>query len=159
MTDAAVSPGTPTRNPPKWLNAFMVWLLKTPGLQNIVGKGVALITVTGRKSGQKYVIPVSYARSGSEVMMLTRAARVWWRNLRGGASVEIRLAGKNHQGTANARPGTSGDVDAVAEFLAKRPYDAKAYGVALGPDRRPDIADVAALVSQVVVIRIDLAVD
>lgn len=156
MKDAAVSTSTPTHNPPKWLNVFMVWFLKTPGLQRAIGKGVALLTITGRKSGKEYVIPVSYARFDGGVMMLTRAARTWWRNLRGGAPVQLRLAGEKYVGTAVAHVGGAEDIEAVTEFLAKRPYDAKAYGVALGPDRRPEPADVSALVGQVVVILVEL---
>jgi hypothetical protein len=47
-------------------------------------------------------------------------------------------------------------VPYVTDYLAARPYDAKAYGVTRGQDGRPDPEDVAALVSQVVVVTIDL---
>ena len=51
MTDPNVS--TPSGNVPAWLNAMMRLLLKTPGLQNLLGKQIALLTFTGRRTGDR----------------------------------------------------------------------------------------------------------
>lgn len=42
----------PTWTPPRWVNAVMKVMLRTPGLQRLMGSTIALITVTGRRTGR-----------------------------------------------------------------------------------------------------------
>src|SRR3954454_18607682 len=70
-------------------------LLRSP-LHPLVSGRLALITVTGRKSGRSYTIPVAYERSGEVVTIGVGwpERKHWWRNLRGdGAPVTLRLRG------------------------------------------------------------------
>ena len=48
----------------------------------------------GRKTGRQYSTPVSYIREG-QVVFVTTGDR-WWRNLRGGAPVRMRISGRWH---------------------------------------------------------------
>ena len=66
---------------------------------------VALITVTGRRSGRSYTIPVGYRREDGRVVVVVGwpERKRWWRNLRRGAPVAIRVAGEDHNGWAVAR--------------------------------------------------------
>ena len=70
----------PQDKPPQWANSMMKWALTTPGLQGMVGQGVALLTFTGRKTGKTYTIPVSYQRDGDIVSVITKRQRKWWHN-------------------------------------------------------------------------------
>lgn len=70
----------PRWTPPRWMNAAMKLFLRTPGLQSWLGRSVALITWTGRRSGRHYTTPVSYHRSDGEVTLLSKRFRNWWRN-------------------------------------------------------------------------------
>ncbi len=63
------NPDRPTP-PPAWLNKMMMWMLRSP-FHGIVSKNIMLITVTGRKSGKKYTLPVSYVRDGDLVLCST----------------------------------------------------------------------------------------
>lgn len=114
---------------PAALNAMMKLFLKTPLLQNGLGKRLALLSFTGRRSGRRYTIPMSYARDGDTVFMMTQKDRSWWRNFADQPEVELRLAGRVVTGTAEAHIGTEDDVTEVVEHLSTRPVDAKAYGV------------------------------
>ncbi len=58
-----------------WANSFMEWVLRTPVLQSWVGKELALLTFTGRRTGKTYTTPVSYQRDGDTVTMVTKRAR------------------------------------------------------------------------------------
>ncbi len=159
MTEASSSEAAikvPDHGPPEWLNACMVGFLKTPGLQRVIGKSVALLGFDGRKTGRRYVIPVSYAREGDRVTVLTKSSRAWWRNLTGGVPVEVRLAGETHSGVADARVGCPDDELAIAAFLSRRPMDAKAYGVRLDSDLAADLSDVRSLVHHLVVVDVSL---
>jgi hypothetical protein len=81
------------------VNPLMRWLLRSP-LHRLFSESYVLITVTGRKTGREYVAPVSYAQDGSTLWLLTTASYLWWRNLRGGADVRLRLRGKDVRGWA-----------------------------------------------------------
>ncbi len=146
----------PTRTPPKWLNSMMTLMLKTPGLQRWIGKGVALLTYTGRRSGKRYTIPVSYARSGNQVTALTKKTRSWWRNFADEPAVELRLAGKRFPAIATASVGDPETLPVLVEFLEQRPHDAKAYGTPLRDGKLAD-EDARALLSQVVLLRFELS--
>ena len=97
------------------LNPVVRALLRSP-LHRVLSGRLALITVTGRRSGRRFTIPVGYRREDGHVRIavgLPQRKR-WWRNLRGGAAVTVRLAGTEHGGWAEAhgdeRSGVTVDV-------------------------------------------------
>ena len=74
-------------------NDFMSWVLRSP-VHGILSDGMMLLTVTGRKTGQKYTLPVGYYRENGYLWVITSRDRTWWKNLRGGADVELLLKRK-----------------------------------------------------------------
>jgi len=80
-------------------------LLRSPA-HGLVSRSLALITVTGRRSGREYTFPVGYRRTGGRVTIGVGwpARKVWWRNLSGeGAPVRMRIRGRDHTGHGVAR--------------------------------------------------------
>lgn len=155
MTDTATTEVRLPRDvPPNWANALMRWALTTPGLERMIGQGVALFTFTGHKTGGRYQIPVSYQRDGDTVTIITKKVRNWWRNFETPAEVELRLAGRVHTGKAEICLDDEANLDFMTDYLAKRPVDAKAYGLA-----KSDLAreKVARIIPHIVVIRVQLA--
>ncbi|MCC6615460.1 MAG: nitroreductase family deazaflavin-dependent oxidoreductase [Anaerolineae bacterium] len=92
----------------------MKWLLGSP-LHVFASRMYMLITVTGRKTGQRYTTPVQYTQTGDELIFTTSQAYRWWRNLIGGAEVELRLRGCVRHGFAQATT----DPNAVEAALGK----------------------------------------
>lgn len=139
--------------PPAWANAWMRWALTTPVLQSMVGRGVALLSFTGRRTGRPYTVPVSYHRQGETVTVITKRPRVWWRNFESPTAVRVRLAGRDYAGTARLDSDDAANLTFMTEYLRTRPMDAKAYGLA-----QEGITEeaVAALLPYLVIIRIDL---
>jgi len=135
---------------------MMKLFLKTPLLQGRIGKQLALLTFTGRRTGRMYTIPLSYERSGNHLLFLTRKRRLWWRNFTDQPAVELRLAGKVVQGTARAQVGTDRDVTEVVDYLRTRPVDAKAYGVTRLADGSIDPDSVRAFLPATVLVHVDL---
>ena len=84
-------------------NQVVKALLRSP-LHPLVSGQLALVTVTGRRSGREYTFPVGYKRDGNVVTIpvMWPERKVWWRNLRGGAPVRLRLRGEEHTGNAQA---------------------------------------------------------
>jgi F420H(2)-dependent quinone reductase len=79
----------------------------------IVGRNVAIITYTGRRSGRTISTPVSYRRRGQELEIAANMpdAKNWWRNFVGdGAPMSVRLNGVEHPGHAVAQRDATGRV-------------------------------------------------
>jgi len=139
---------------PPWLNRIMSGLLRSP-LHFVVSRSIMLITFTGRKSGQTYTTPISYAREGDVVTAFTRAK--WSHNLAGGAPVTMRIKNKEYTGRGDA---IADDKAAVAEglrdFLRVVRFDARFYGVNFDDAGEPNWDEVQRAAQRVTMIRVQL---
>lgn len=141
----------PQDKPPGWVNSWMRWALTTPGIQKMVGQGVALLSFQGAKTGKPYTIPVSYHREGDVVTITTKRQRKWWHNFETPAPVELRLAGRMYRGTAGIVPDDAAALEFMTGYLQKRPVDARAYGLSKEELTRERIAGI---VPHIVLIRV-----
>lgn len=139
---------------PPILNKTMKFVLRSP-LHGMVSSYLTLITFSGRKSGKTYTTPVSYFRQGDLVHIFTHAN--WWKNLRGGAPVTLRLRGEELCGLAEP---VVEDKQAIAEALAahlrQSPFDAKFYNVTYDDEGNPNKEEVEQAVRTVVMVRVQL---
>jgi hypothetical protein len=89
------------------------------------------------------------------VTVFTHAA--WWKNLRSGAPVRLRIRGREFQGLAEP---VAEDKRAVAAgltaHLRKTPGDARFYGVSFDEQKNPRAEEVEKAAQTVVMIRIRL---
>ena len=129
MSDPSASAPLPTETPPPWMNSLMTVALRTPGIRSAIGKRIALITFTGRRSGATYTTPITYMREGDTVTMLTKRFRTWWRNFENEPAVGLVLAGRTVTGVATATVGSDEVIDEVCSFLEYNSQDAKAYNI------------------------------
>jgi hypothetical protein len=84
-------------------NPLIRLVLSSP-LHAPLSRRLALITVTGRRSGREHTFPVNYEQAG-ELVTITVGwpeRKRWWRNLRAGAPVRLRLRGAERTGHAVA---------------------------------------------------------
>ena len=134
-------------------NDFVKFFLRTP-LYIFMGDTM-LITVTGRKTGKKYTTPVGFYRDGDTLWIISSRNRTWWRNLKGGAEVKIRIRGKDVIGFAE----TILDEDAVAaqvvEYVRHIPMSARALGVRM-ENGEPHPEDAARLAKDRLFVRVRL---
>jgi len=80
-------------------------LLRTPVAHRLASGKLALMTVTGRKSGRAYTFPVAYTQDGDTVRITVGwpERKIWWRNLRSDDTpVRIRIRGTDRTGHARA---------------------------------------------------------
>jgi deazaflavin-dependent oxidoreductase (nitroreductase family) len=132
----------------------MKLVLRSP-LHGAVSKSVLLITFTGRKSGKTYTTPVSYSQHDGQVYVFTHAA--WWKNLRSGAPVTLRIRGRELHGLAAPVAEDKGAIAAgLMAHLRKVPSDARYYGVTFDDQGNPRAEEVAQAVQTVVMIPIQL---
>jgi deazaflavin-dependent oxidoreductase (nitroreductase family) len=118
-----------------------------------------LITVTGRRSGRRYTIPVGYQREGDLLTILASEApkKLWWRNLHDPAPVDVRVRGKALQGTAVLVPPTAPDFKAKAEQTLRRlPWMGKVFGVEYKRGEPLNDAQLATLRHNIAVVQVTL---
>jgi deazaflavin-dependent oxidoreductase (nitroreductase family) len=139
---------------PPIVTSGMKLILRSP-LHGMVSKTVLLITFTGRKSGKTYTTPVDYSQDDDQVTIFTHAN--WWKNLRNGAPVKLRIRGQEFQGLAEP---VAEDKQAVAaglrEHLRNVPGDARYYSVTFDTQGNPRVEEVERAAQSVVMIRIRL---
>ena len=64
----------------------------------LLSRHVALLEITGRRTGRRFTIPVEYRRDGDSLTVRSRPGHRWWRNLRGGAPLTVVLRGTRRRG-------------------------------------------------------------
>ena len=86
------------------VNPVLAAVLRSPA-HPLLSRRLALIGVTGRRSGRSYTIPVLYRQGGDTVTIAVQwpERKRWWRNLRGGADVELLVRGVRRTGHASIR--------------------------------------------------------
>ena len=101
------------------VNPLVRLLLRSPA-HRVVGGRMALITVTGRRSGRTFTIPTGCRRDGDRVTIEVGwpESKLWWRNLTGGgAPVELDIARKHYRGHAVARGDEASGVTVEVDGL------------------------------------------
>ena len=138
----------------RFINSVVGSILRSPVHQLLSGR-LALLTFYGRKSGRRYTTPVGYGRTDGALLVDTESP--WWRNLRGGVRVGVRLQGRHRAGTAEVITDEARMREAYRIILAATPGYARALGVSVGSDGLPRREDVARIRHKGhVVVRIEL---
>lgn len=135
-----------------WYNPIMRSLIRSP-LHFFVSKNMMLMTYTGRKSGKSYTTPMNYLQIGDALYTVSSREHVWWRNLRGGAPVTLRLRGKDIPTQAETLEDPAAAGGALTLYLRTAPQLARFMKVRIGPDGAPDPQDITKLAGEMVVVR------
>jgi deazaflavin-dependent oxidoreductase (nitroreductase family) len=122
--------------PTPWVNRLLVWLLRSP-LSRLVDRGLMLLTVTGRRTERTYTFPVQYVEDGGVLWLYAGngEAKTWWRNLVGGADVEVLLRRRVHPATAIAFTHTDAPElieDGLRRYVDRFPATSRRLGIADG---------------------------
>lgn len=122
-----------------------------------MGRGLAVLRYTGRRTGQPHELVCQYARAGDTVWVLVAKAeqKTWWRNLRGGADVELWLAGEHLRARAVAVEGADQPDEATAgltAYLAAVPLAVRALGL----PKQPAPSEVATAAARATLVRATL---
>lgn len=138
-----------------WFNPLIKWLLRSP-LHFFASKNTMLMTYTGRKSGRQYTTPMNYLRIGEAYYTISSRDRVWWRSLRGGAAVVLRLQGRDVPAQAEAIEDPAQLIELLKQYLEYAPQFARYLGVQLDPAGQPESDDLARLADERVLVRCTL---
>ena len=117
------------------INPTMRVLLRSP-VHGLLSRSLMLISFTGRKSGRRYTTPVRYIRIGTTVRCFTSPENQWWRNLRGGADVTLRIEGVDMAYRAVAIVDDPVIIKAaLRDYLELFPQDAAYHDIRLRKDK------------------------
>ena len=117
------------------VNPIVGLLLRSP-IHGFWSKSLLLITFTGNKSGRQYTTPVRYIRVGNLIRCFTSSENMWWRNLRGGADVMLRVQGEDKKFRATAIENDPDRIrEALVHYLGAYPQDAAYHKIRLNNDR------------------------
>jgi deazaflavin-dependent oxidoreductase (nitroreductase family) len=142
-----------------WFNPITTWIIRSP-LHGMVSKNMMLIAYTGRKSGQQYSTPVNYvniSENGQSVLYTTSyRERIWWRNLRGGAAVSVRLRGKDLPGRAEVVEQPELVSQELDVYLRKVPQFGRYLGVKIDADGMLNADDLKLATEKMVLVKTTL---
>ena len=117
------------------INSIMRFLLRSR-IHFFWSRSLMLITFTGRRSGHQFTTPVRYIQDGETVRCFTSAESQWWRNLRGGVDVVLRIEG---QDTPHHAKAVESDPEEVKKwlryYLGLFPQDAAYHDIRLNRDK------------------------
>lgn len=153
-----------TRTPPiptwvfeRLVNPLVMTLLRSP-LHGLVSDALLSITFTGRKTGRSYTTPVGYEELDGTLYITSQNDRSWWKNLRGGARVSVRLRGERRVGHAEVIEDNGAVADYVLGFVDRNGLDSVGrLALSFDGDGVPDRETLAAGLDGVAVIEIELA--
>ncbi len=136
-------------------NDFMAWVLRSP-LHGILSKGMMLITVTGRKTGKKYTLPVEYFEADGFLWIVTSRDRTWWRNLQNGAEVELLLKNQPLNAYASLVTNLEQVETHLLDYVRQAPLAAKAMGLRM-ENKIPNAEDLAREAKKRLFVRVQLS--
>jgi deazaflavin-dependent oxidoreductase (nitroreductase family) len=154
----AYVPGVSLDSAASRINPLVAAVLRSP-VHWFLSSGLMLITVTGRRTGRRYTIPVGYQRHGDVLTILVSDApkKQWWRNFRDPAPVEVRLKGKPLSGTAHLLSPASAEFKTQAEETLRRlPWMARVFGVEYTKGQALSDAQLATLARKIAVVQVRL---
>ncbi len=138
------------------LNPAIGWILRSP-LHGLLSGNLLLLTYVGAKTGRRRTLPLSYVAVADRLYLCTRSS-LWWRSLRNGNPVALRLRGRQLTATPVVVDlQTTEALDALRAFLTVNPKTGEMlYRVRAGADRRPSEDDLRREVLRSVVVRLDV---
>ena len=139
------------------VNPMLRVLLRSP-LHGLLSDSILLLTYRGKKSGKQYTLPVQYVRIGQTFYILPGLPerKTWWRNLTGGAPVDLWVRGEKLAAQAQAVSGRQDEsdlVDGLIAYFTRFPAAAQARGLRRLPDGSLDRDEVRSAAPQIVVVQ------
>jgi len=134
------------------INPWMARLLSSR-LHVVVSFQLLLLEITGRRTGRRYSIPVSFAQLDGQFVALTEKSNLWWRNLETGVC-EAWIKGVKRQCQVDViADDTSLVYRDLKALIQHNPLDAPFAGVGLNWRLKPNETDLQAAALRHVVLR------
>lgn len=135
-------------------NKFMKFMIYSP-LGGLMGKGMAVITVTGRKTGKQISTPINVIKTENVYSVISSRERTWWRNLRGGAEATLRVAGRTFKVDGQVFESNDEVKAGMMLFIHQQPMMAKYLKVHVNEDGSLNEKDLERVVNERVLVKLE----
>ena len=139
---------------PENVGNLFVRAIATSLLHPLLGPGVGVITVTGRKTGRPITTPINVLPDGGRLTVVSLRQRTWWRNLRCARPASLQLAGRQVTVRGEVLETPSDVAQGLTQFFARFPGHAKYFGIRPAADGSLPAADLERLAQKHVVIHL-----
>lgn len=139
--------------PSNFGNSFVKTIVNSP-LHPLLGKGVAVITLTGRKTGQVLSTPINVVPLDGTLTIISMRSRTWWRNLKNGQTAQLRHAGHSYPVQGEVVEDSAAVAAGLGLYFARFPQHAKYFHLQPGADGQPVPADLERLAQERVLVRL-----
>lgn len=139
------------------LKPVVVALLRSP-LHPLLSGEILVLAWTGRRTGRRFELPLSYVRHDDALYLCTRPeGSSWWRHLRPRARVELALQRRVVAADATlVDPASAEALGALRAFVARNPHTGSTLYRVRRAKGGPDEGDLAREVLASVVVRLDV---
>ena len=137
-------------------NQFMIAFIKSP-FGGLFGKGLAVITMKGRKSGNDLSVPINVIEDADKYTVISLRTRTWWRNLRGGTTAALWTKGKTESVFGSVFESHEDVKGALSQFFISHANMAKFFKVGFNPDGSLIQSDLEKAADERVVIKLEKA--
>jgi deazaflavin-dependent oxidoreductase (nitroreductase family) len=143
MDKPPVEDAPPPTNVLRFMTPLMKAVLRSP-LHRLLDKNMMLLTVTGRRTGRTYTLPV-WRHEFPDGKLVLSAGGVWRHNLRGGADVRITVDGRERAAHAVLEEDATQAAEVFRTLLERS--GARAVAVMVNVDRTPTVAELTPLMA------------
>jgi deazaflavin-dependent oxidoreductase (nitroreductase family) len=153
MDRSAVEDARPPKAVLRFVNPVVMTLLRSP-LHRLASKNLLLLTITGRKSGRIYKLPVTRHEQPDGVLVVS-AAGGWRHNLQDGAQVRVTLDGRERTGLVAVEHDAVRATEVFKGLLEHT--NARAVGVKVNVQHSPTADEIRPVLAQRVIAYLTLA--
>lgn len=134
-------------------NSLIKAIVNSP-LHPLVGKGFAVITLTGRKTGQEISTPINVVPLDGTLTVISLRSRTWWRNLKNGQTAQLRHAGSCQPVRGEVVENPAAVAAGLGSYFARFPGNAKYFHIQTGADGQPTPASLEQVAAERILVRL-----
>ena len=104
-------------------NRMAVAVMRSP-LHGIVSKSLLILEYSGRRSGNRYELPLQYLADDGRLYIWAgnATAKTWWRNFEAPAAVTVQLRGRELEAKASLVDSAHRRAEVLRLYLERFPY-------------------------------------
>jgi deazaflavin-dependent oxidoreductase (nitroreductase family) len=154
MDRPAVEDSRPPNGLLKFVNPVVREVLRSKQLHRLASKNLILLTVTGRKSGRSYTVPVTRHERPDGALVVS-AAGGWRHNLQDGAEARVTLDGRERPAHVAVEHDPVRATEVFKGLLEHS--NARAVGVKVNVENAPTFEEIKPVLAQRVIAYLTLA--
>ena len=137
-------------------NRIVTWILHSP-LHGLLSGNLMVLTYTGKRSGIRRQVPITYLHEDRVVTAFCDRDTIWWKNLRSGVPVTVRLRGHDYAGVASTTVNDPETITPLFVAFLRRNRQASGFNaVPFDMDGEPNQEALARAIQTKVMVRIEL---